>query len=446
MMRFKCDLGRLAYAAPALFLAAAGSSGCQEAQAKDTPKVAVVSQAQSIPGPIADLAEQCGLDVNCEAGGIAEGNAKISSVPSVDAFFASVINFKTTAASVSGGIDAELQALRADFGIAANADLSAEIQAQITANVEGSLTVEAEPARCSADVSASLDAKARCEAEVDPGSATVMCEGSCEVEASADVSCDASADLKCTVTAPSIQCMGECKGSCEVMLTAAASCSGTCKGSCSGNCSAYASSQTGAGGECAGKCDGMCQGSCEAELAAGAQCMGSCKGECTMTNPSGGCEGGIRASCEAQAGAMVMCDGRCEGNIEPPSASAECEASVKAEAKMNVQCTPPRLAIDYELRAVTAAIENLKVRLPALLVSIKRANLAVEAGAELGGAAQAAIMGAFTAAGEGNARVFIGLACAVNQIGAVGTAVTDGTAQLQASITAAGDLTTGLGL
>ena len=431
---------------------ALGASSCSEAAEAKGPEVATTQQAQSL----ADLAEQCGLDIECKAGGIAEGNAKVSGVASVDAFFASVINFQTTAANVSGGIDAELAAIRADFGIAADANLATELQAQIDANLTAGLSIEAEPARCQADVSASLDAKARCEGEVDPGSAMVECSGGCEVEASAEVSCDAEADLNCTMTAPSVACEGSCQGSCDVELTAAASCEGTCKGSCSGGCDAYVKNASGEA-ECAGKCDGMCMGSCETELAASATCEGTCKGECTVTNPEGGCEGGVRASCEAKAGGMVMCDGRCDGEITPPSASVECEASVKAEAKMNVQCTPPRVAIDYELAVggsvdvqaqarFEAALENLKVRLPALLASIKRAELAVDAGADLSGSAQTAIMGAADAAGEGNARIAIGLACAVKQIGAVGTVVADSSAALEGSISASAELTAALGL
>lgn len=453
MMRTQYGLmGRMAYVTP-LLLSAVAAAGCAEAEAKDTPEVAVTVQNQNA---IESVAKACGLDIKCEAGGLAEGNARISGVASVDSFFSSVLNFQTTALSVSGGIDAELAAIRADFGLAANADIEAGLKTQIAANVEGKLTIEAEAPRCQADVKATLDASARCEAKVDPGSVMVACKGSCDVEASATVKCDAMADLKCTVTAPSVACEGECKGSCDAMLTVAAGCTGTCKGTCSGNCSAYVDNGQG-GSSCAGTCDGMCQGSCEAEVAAGAKCDGTCKGECTVTNPAAGCEGGIRATCAAKANAMVMCGGSCEGEIEPPMASAECQASVKAEAKINVQCTPPRLAINFKLRVgagvdvmaqarFMASIENLKVRLPSLLAKIKRANLVVDAGAGLSGSAKGAIEGAVSVAGDGNAAVFFGLKCAVGQVGAVGTIVTDATTKLKASLTASAKLTSGLGV
>ena len=422
-----------------------------EGVAGQSAEVGVVEQAQ-----LADLAEKCGLDIECKAGGIAKGQANISGVASVDSFFGSVINFQTTALAVSADIDAEIAAIRGDFGIAANADLTAELKAKFAAQVEGSVSIKAEPARCQADIQASVAAKARCEAEVMPPKAMLECKGSCEVEASAMVKCDANADLRCTVTAPSVACEGECKGSCETKLMAAAACSGTCKGSCSGNCSAYADNG-GAMADCAGKCDGMCTGSCEAEVAVEAKCEGTCKGECTVTKPSGGCEGGIRAECKAKADAMVKCEGRCDGDITPPKASAECEASVKAEAKMNVQCTPPRLAIDYKLKAAAgaelmaqarfvAAVENLKVRLPSLLAKIKRAEAVIDAGAELTGAADGAINGAIKAAGSANARVAIGLGCALKAVPEVGKAVTAATTELQGSLSASAKLTAGLGL
>ena len=86
------------------------------------------------------------------------------------------------------------------------------------------------------------------------------------------------------------------------------------------------------------------------------------------------------------------------------------------------------------------------MRLPSLLAKIKRASLVVEAGAELSGSAKTAIEGAAKAAGSGNARIAIGLACAVKQVGAVGTAVADGSTKLQGSLSAATDVTGALGL
>jgi hypothetical protein len=158
---------------------------------------------------------------------------------------------------------------------------------------------------------------------------------------------------------------------------------------------------------------------------------------------------------------MVMCEGRCDGEVTPPSASVECDASVKAEAKMNVECTPPRVAINYELKAAVgaeleaqvrfvAAVENLKVRLPALLASIKRAELIADAGAGLSADAVAAIEGGVEAAGdlggEANLRVAFGLVCAVQTAAAVPGIITSATGDLTAQLDASASLLTGLGM
>ena len=107
-----------------------------------------------IPAGAEALAEQCGIDIKCEAGGIAEGNASISGVGSIDAFFQSVLNFKGRADVVASGIDAEVSAIGASFGI--EGDVAAGLQAQISANLEGGLKVVAEPAKCEVDVQASV--------------------------------------------------------------------------------------------------------------------------------------------------------------------------------------------------------------------------------------------------------------------------------------------------
>ena len=416
----------------------------------------LVPDGNDIPAPLKIAAEGCGIDVDCKGGGIAEGNASISGVASVDAIFQSVINFQAKADNVSADINAQVAAIRGDFGIAASANLKTELQAQISANVDGKLTVEAEPARCQADIRASVAAKARCEGTVMPPKVMVECKGGCEVEASAMVKCDAMADLRCTVTAPSVACEGECKGSCETMLTAAAACSGTCSGECSGTCSAYSDSGK---TMCAGQCDGMCKGSCEAELVAEAKCEGTCKGECTVTKPSGGCEGGIRASCEAKADAMVSCEGRCDGEVTPPEVKAECEASVKAEAKMSVECTPPRLRVDYKLKAgvdakvrakFVAGVENLKVRLPALLASLKGAGLVVDAGADLiadaGGQIKLVAKDAVKIAADGDLKAGFGLICAGGEVGKIGTTLEASSKKLKASVEGAGAVTAAVGL
>lgn len=418
-------------------------------------------------------AEQCGFA--CAEAGIAKGNASISGVLAIDGFFGSVVNFDKTASSVAAGIQAELDGIRADFGIAAEANLKAELEAQFAANLEGGIKVKAEPARCAVDARASLEAQASCQADakcdvmVDPGSAMVECSGGCEVEATAMVSCSAEADLKCTVTAPSVACSGECKGTCEVAAMGNATCEGNCEGSCSAGCSAAGDANgdgTVAMGECVGKCSGMCTGTCKAELEVAASCMGTCKGECTVTNPEAGCEGGIRASCDAKADAKVMCEGRCDGEITPPSASAmceasaSCEASAKADASISVQCTPPSVQIDYQLKASAsgdvmaqarfeAGLKNLKVRLPSLLASIKKATLVVSAGEGLVASAEGAVTGAAKAVASGDIDLAAGyklVECVPDQLKAVGAVIAGGTSKLSAQVSAAGDVTGAVGI
>ena len=371
------------------------------------------------------LAKTCGLACpgdtveGSKLAGIAEGNASISGIQQVDSFFSAVLGFQTAANGVSDGIQAQLDAIRADFGIKAGADLSTELKAQFDANLSAKLDVDYEPAHCVVDAMATLEASAKCDATVSGGKAEVQCKGACEAEVSASVKCDANADLRCTVTAPSIECTGECRGTCTAKLDAAAKCEGTCNGECSGNCSAYSDS---AGTKCAGSCDGMCKGGCDVQLAAEASCKGTCRGECTTTKASGGCEGGIRAECRAKADASFMCSGRCTGEFEPPKVTAECEASAKAQASVNVECTPPRLAVNYAFKASAdlkfkAALTTLiDVRLPALLQAVGKAKLVANAGEGLGIAATGAVKGALDANKELKIKVLVGVECALHEL------------------------------
>jgi hypothetical protein len=446
-------------AATALCALAAGAAGCDVASASTGPGVGVTKQA--LTGE--DLLKACGLvcpgntdEKGVKLLGIADGNAAISGVPNVDAFFAAVIHFQGAATGVAGGIKGQLDAIRGDFGIAADADLNAMLKAQIAANLEGKLVIDAEPAKCEADVHATLEAQAHCDASFTPGKLMVECKGGCDMDVSAEVKCDANATLECTITPPDLKCSGMCQGSCKAELTAAASCTGTCSGTCSGNCSAYVKDSSGAA-KCAGQCDGMCTGSCEAQLAAKAECKGECKGECTLTDPAAGCKGAVHATCRAKADAKIMCDGKCDADIEPPMAKAECQASAKAEAKINVQCTPPRLAVSYKLKAgvdakvqakFEAALKTLaSVRLPALMAEIKRGDSVTEAGAGLVTSAGAAVKTAFTD-GAADAKLSIkakfGLGCGLAELPKVGDVITKSTTDLKAQLKAAGDLTTAL--
>lgn len=457
MMCLQTSLAQRVFALVGTAALAAAAAACSPAKASDVPDVAVSQQALTVK----EIAAQCGLacpgdknDKGAVIKGIAQGNAAITGVASADAFFGQVISFQNAAGGVAGGIKAQLDAIRGDFGIAANADLAAELKAKFDANLEAGVKFEAEPPKCQADVQATIEAKARCEGEVNPGKASVECKGSCEVDASVEAKCDASADLVCTVRAPSVECKGSCQGTCTAMVMADASCTGTCSGKCEGSCSAYVKNTKGEV-ECAGKCNGMCTGSCEAEFAAAAECKGTCKGECTVTNPEAGCKGAVRAECKAKADAMVMCEGKCTGEFEPPSAKVECQASARADAKINVQCTPPRVALSYKLKATGTAQADilarakfeaaLKVlvstRLPALKASLARADSVVDAGADLVASAGGALKGAFEAGAKGSVRVQFGLACGVAELPKVKTVIDSSTTKLKTQIDAAAKIT-----
>jgi len=356
--------------------------------------------------------------------GVLDGNTSISGVASVDAFFASVNNFRSAADGVSAGIEAQLGLIRADFELGATGNLRTMLEAKVKANIEGELAIDYQPARCAVDARATFEANARCEATVTPGEASIECMGVCQLDASAKLECDAGAELQCTFTGPTVDCKGECTGTCEAKLEGSLACDGTCRGTCDGNCSAYSNKE---GTQCAGSCSGKCTGSCEAKAEAQASCKGTCRGECKVSGPMADCKGSAHAECKATGEAKLMCKGKCEGKFEPPQASAECEANARAEAKLNVQCTPPQLNVNYRLKAGVDAMAQAKfegalktlirVRLPALLQITARGNAVGEAGEELGLAAGAAVKASVDALrGDAGIRAKFGLGCALGEL------------------------------
>ena len=214
-------------------------------------------------------------------------------------------------------------------------------------------------------------------------------------------------------------------------------------------------SVTNAQGDCAGRCDGMCQGTCE--LSAGGSCSGKCEGSCEYTPPSGTCEADAQVSCKAMADASVQCNGSCKGEVEPPMAKAECQASAKAEANANVQCFPPSLEITWQWSAslmgdvnaqaeFKAWLEGFKLRYSTLLAALKKAELVIKVGGDLTAAAGGAVEGAVSVAAEGDVdlKASIGLGCALVELKSVGKVIGDGTAKLQASVSAAGEISTAI--
>lgn len=388
-------------------------------------------------GPLGDIAEQCGLV--CPDEGILEGNASISGVASLDAFFGAVIDVQASAASVRGSVRAELDAIALSLGLergAAAADIRAALEAKFSAAVQGGLTIDYEPAKCEASVEVTARAAAECDAEVDPGSVQVKCEGACEVDASAMVDCGAEADLVCEFTPPDLQCSGSCSGTCQ--LESAGRCEGTCRGECMG-----------------GDCENACRGECELDVAA--QCEGSCEGTCTVRNPEGGCEANASAKCEAHAGASVECDAQCEGSAEPPQVKAECEAAVEAKANASVQCTPPSLQIKFQWSAefegdaqaqaqFRAWLEGFKAHYSALIAAAAKAELVLESGELMVDAAGTVVT---DAAGElqanGDIKASAGALCALGELEAVGDALGTAVADMQFSVEAFAEISASVG-
>ena len=154
----------LMFTIPGIALGAISASSCDKV-------------AGALPGGDA-LLKQCGLV--CPDQKLADGNASISGVASVDAFFSSVVHFQAQADIVTNGIQAELDAIAASVGAKAGdtADLKAKLAAKISANVDGKLQVVYQPPKCNVSAKATLEAQAKCDASVKPGSASVKCEGS----------------------------------------------------------------------------------------------------------------------------------------------------------------------------------------------------------------------------------------------------------------------------
>ena len=406
-------------------------------------------------GPLSGLAEQCGLV--CPVEGVAEGNASISGVASVDAFFGAVLSVRDASANLKGSVRAEIDGMAASLEIdtsamgldEAAAAVQAGIQAKLDLSVDGGLTIKFQPPKCEASIDVALQAAAECDVEVTPGSVTASCEGSCEIDASAMAECSGDATLKCQGTAPALSCEGTCSGTCQ--LEVAAACEGACNGECSGSCSACVGgncetdAMTGAITNCAGSCDAMCGGSCE--LSAGGSCSGSCEGSCEYTPPSGSCEGGATVKCEASADASVECSGKCEGSVEPPEVSAECKATVDAKAKAEISCTPPSLDVEFQFAATLDAqgqaefkawLSGFKLRFAGLLAARAKLEFVGEASIDAAASGVAAVEGAISATlgGDANLKAVIGLGCATDQLSVVGTVLGGVTADIQGSTSA----------
>jgi hypothetical protein len=387
------------------------------------------------------VADVC--DLSCPDEGVLEGNASITGIASIDAFFGAVVDVNAAALSISGSLRSELDAIALSVGLepgAAGADIAAAVEAKLALyiDVDAGLKVDFQPPRCEASVEVAVAAAAECDVEVDPGMATVECSGGCEVEGGVMASCEGDATLTCTGTAPNFACSGSCEGSCE--LEVAAACEGTCRGTCNGTCSVVD-----AQGDCAGSCMGDCQGTCE--LSAGGSCGGKCTGSCTYEPGMAGCEADASAKCEAGASGSVQCDAKCEGEVTPPEVSAECEASVEAKADASIECFPPSLEVTWQWNAMAGAdvdaqaefkawLEGFKGHISVMLAARTKADILVDSLTNLSAAATGALEGSFMVLAEGDFSAAIKVPCAVAQLGDAADLITSATGELSGNASA----------
>ena len=394
-----------------------------------------------------------GCDLSCPAEGIAEGNAALTGIASVDAFFGAVIDVNAAANNISSSLRAELDAIALSLDLepgASGVEIRDALQLKLDTALEAGLTITYAPPRCEASVDVAVSAAAECDAMVDPGSATVECQGACEIEGGVAASCEADAELVCTGTAPEFMCNGTCEGSCE--LTTAAQCDGTCRGTCTGTCSVR-DAQDNCAGECVG---GTCQGTCE--LSAGGTCNGMCTGTCTYKPGAAGCEADASARCEAMAEGSVQCDGRCEGEVTPPMVSAECEATVDAKANASVECTPPSLELTWQWSAAysqdataqaefKAWLQGFKGHISVMLAAKAKADILIESLEELRGAGVDALQGASDIVSSADIVGTFKLAnCGLPELETAANLVADAAGGLQAEASASLDVFAAVGI
>src|SRR5262249_2317358 len=146
---------------------------------------------------------------------IGNGEANISGVRSIDAFFSATLTLKEQTAALQAEVDANLGEIAAALGLDAGGTIDAKataiagyVSGGFDGAIQGDLRLAFEPAKCSVSAKASVEAAAKCDADIDPGMATVSCKGECVAEASAMAECSGSAMLQCKGTAPSFACEG----------------------------------------------------------------------------------------------------------------------------------------------------------------------------------------------------------------------------------------------
>ncbi len=308
---------------------------------------------------------EAGEELCGECPDIAEGDVSVTGMAQIDGFFNALSILKNASDGVNANFEGRITSIGTAFGVSrgegesltdftanVKAAVSADFDASVEGGIEGGLRIDYVEPKCSANVSLAVEANAECTVEAgctggDTGSLAVACQGECSG------GCDAMCEGSCVVEVKGGECSGSCEGTCE--LNADVDCSGTCNGTCNGTCSL----QDGEG-NCKGSCTGgSCEGNCE--MAAGASCDGSCHGKCVPPTATAMCEGECRGGCQGS------CTGSCEGSATPPElpdcdASANCSASASAQGSASLECTPPRLDIDFSWSADLSGEGNASAR------------------------------------------------------------------------------------
>lgn len=271
--------------------------------------------------------------------------------------------------------------------------------------------------------------------------------------------------VRCKGKLLTTSCDGTCEGACE--LAAGATCTGECQGSCQldgrqtcdGECLGDVNHEGSCVGECkldaGAKCYGECKGSCK--LSAGTKCDGICKGECTYDLGKATCAGEL--TCESAGDAPLACTGICQGDLVPPAVVAECEASVKAQTKFDATCAPPFLDVAYRLNdewlgdvdaedklELEAQLHGFVTAFRRLQAAHAKLELVASAGAELLTSLDGAIQGTSDALVDGKEPLLkFSAVCAVAALPETKALLSDGAADLVASMQAAATVTSALG-
>jgi hypothetical protein len=439
---------------------------------KQTPLLPLLACGLMVGGAIAAPSCVPDFDVSacgvvCPDSGVVEGNASISGIVSVDAFFGAVIDLRRAALDVSGTVRAELEGIAASLGIVGYAelslsDLTAEIRVELDETfseaLDGGIEIHLEPVKCETSLDLAVEAAARCDATVDPSVLEAKCEGWCEVSAEVAADCETSGALLCVGQAPDFACEGSCSGACQLQVAAA--CEGTCEGTCDGACSSCTGGACnvdllGHVTNCNGSCDAMCEGTCQ--LSAGGGCAGRCEGECAYMPASGGCGANATFECDVSAMPDAECQGKCENSVEPPSVSAECEAAVAAEIAAHIECAPPSLSVQFTFAASLDAderaefriwLDGFEARFSALLAASAKLDRVGVAAQDLITDARGAVAEAFEGIrGDGSLSLqsAIGIACAGRELERVGAALDEATSAITGSVSAVGSIAASVG-